>query len=212
MSSARHPSPRSRRPPRRRRTPSSSLSSPPQPAASSANAASSSTASRRAVHVVTASVVVGPSRHHHSRRGRAARVSSDTLSMCGVCGNMSTGVQRTRLVAVLVAQHREVRRERGRVARDVDDARRLERAGAPQRLSGEPGPRRIDDDHVRRARVLAQLLDRLPDVAREERRVRDPVQPPRSRSRTRPTPRRSRRPRPTPRAAASARPIVPVPQ
>ena len=46
-------------------------------------------------HVVTASVVVPPASSSLSAR-TAARVSSDTLSMCGVCGNMSTGVQRSR--------------------------------------------------------------------------------------------------------------------
>ena len=95
--------------------------------------------------------------------------------MCGVCGNMSTGVQRTKLVAVLVAQDREVGCERRRVARDVDDARRPESAGAAQCLPGEPGSRWIDDDQVGRPRVLAELLERLPHVAREEARVRDPV-------------------------------------
>ena len=45
-----------------------------------------------------------------------------------------------------------------------------------QRLAGETGARRVDDDDVRRARALQQLLDDLADVAGEERGVRDAVQ------------------------------------
>ena len=46
-----------------------------------------------------------------------------------------------------------------------------ERAGPAQRLAGEPGARRIDDDDVRLPGPLAQLLERLRDVAGEERGV-----------------------------------------
>ena len=79
-------------------------------------------------------------------------------------------------VAVLADQHLEVARERRRVARDVDEPRRAGLPDALQRLAGEPGTRRIDDDDVRLARPRAQLLERLADVPGEERRVRDPVQ------------------------------------
>jgi hypothetical protein len=41
---------------------------------------------------------------------------------------------------------------------------------------GTPGARRVDDDHVRVSPALAQLVDRLADVAGEEGRVRDGVQ------------------------------------
>ena len=49
-------------------------------------------------------------------------------------------------------------------------------AEPPQRLPGEPGARRVDDDDVGRARALSELLERLADVAREEGGVRDAVQ------------------------------------
>ena len=45
-----------------------------------------------------------------------------------------------------------------------------------ERLPREPGARRVDDDDVRGPGAVAELLDRLPDVAGEERRVRDPVE------------------------------------
>ena len=51
-----------------------------------------------------------------------------------------------------------------------------ERAGSPERLPREPRPRRIDDDDVRAARLLAKLLDRLADVPGEELRVLDAVE------------------------------------
>ena len=58
------------------------------------------------------------------------------------------------LVAVLVARAPcRSDGERRRVARDVDDPRRLERARPPQRLAREPRARRIDDDDVRAARL-----------------------------------------------------------
>ena len=50
------------------------------------------------------------------------------------------------------------------------------RPSASERLPREPGARRVDDDDVRGPGAVAELLDRLPDVAGEERRVRDPVQ------------------------------------
>ena len=43
-------------------------------------------------------------------------------------------------------------------------------------LPGEPGARRIHHDDVRRAGLLAELLDRLAHVAREERCILDAVQ------------------------------------
>ena len=61
------------------------------------------------------------------------RVSSETLSTCGVCGNMSTGRHLPERVAVLAEQHLEVARERRRVARDVDDA--AARSISPERVS-----------------------------------------------------------------------------
>ena len=41
-------------------------------------------------------------------------------------------------------------------------------------LPARPGARRVDDDHVRRPRALVQLLERLADVAGEERGVAIP--------------------------------------
>src|SRR5205823_6612297 len=78
--------------------------------------------------------------------------------------------------APLAREHLDVARERGRVAGDVDDTRRAEAAHPPQRLPGEPGARRVDDDELRVAGPFVQLLERLADVAGEERRVPDPVQ------------------------------------
>ena len=54
--------------------------------------------------------------------------------------------------------------------------RRADLAQALQRLAGEARTRRVDDDDVRVARALVQLLEHLPDVAGEERGVADPVQ------------------------------------
>ena len=47
---------------------------------------------------------------------------------------------------------------------------------ALQRLAGEPGARRIDDDHVGVARPRPQVCEHLADVAGEERGVADRVQ------------------------------------
>ena len=80
------------------------------------------------------------------------------------------------LVAVLLAERLHVAGERGRVAGDVDEPRRADAAEPPQRLPRQAGARRIDDDDVGRAGALEQLLDDLADVAREEGRVRDPVE------------------------------------
>ena len=110
------------------------------------------------------------------RRARAelyrARLSSgDGLDVRRVREHVD-GPAALELVAVLVAEHLEIRGERRRVARDVDDPRRAERARSPERLPGEPGARRIDHDDVRAPRLLAELLDRLADVPGEEPRVR----------------------------------------
>ena len=66
--------------------------------------------------------------------------------------------------------------QRRRVARDVDDPLRLEPRDPAQRLAGEPGARRIDDDDIGVAGAVAEVLDHLPHLARVERGVRDPVQ------------------------------------
>src|SRR5580765_3904867 len=63
-------------------------------------------------------------------------------------------------VAPLLRQLLHVRGQGRRVARDVDDPRRLEAREAPQGLAGEPGPRRVDHRYVGRARALGQLLER----------------------------------------------------
>ena len=59
------------------------------------------------------------------------------------------------LVAEVLAQRLQVGGERRRVARDVDDARRPEAPEPPERLPGEAGTRRIDDDDVRLTGALA---------------------------------------------------------
>ena len=79
-------------------------------------------------------------------------------------------------VAVVVAEALQVAGERGRVARDVDDARRPDLAEPPQRLAGKPGARRVDDDDVGLAGALAEIAEHLADVAGEERGVADRVQ------------------------------------
>ena len=79
-------------------------------------------------------------------------------------------------VAVLVAKYLKVGGERRRVARDVHDPRRAERSRSAERLARQPRSRRIDDDDIGRARLLAELFDRLSDVAGEEAGVLDPVE------------------------------------
>src|SRR6185503_21026727 len=59
-------------------------------------------------------------------------------------------------VPEVVAEHGEVGGERRRVAGDVDESARLERAGAAQRLAGEARPGRVDDDDVGRPRLLSK--------------------------------------------------------
>src|SRR5665809_33138 len=80
------------------------------------------------------------------------------------------------LVAEVFEQHLHVRGQSRRVAGDVDDLCRVEFAQSPERLARKPWPWRIDDDDVGRSRLLDELLDGLPDIAREEPRVLDPVQ------------------------------------
>ena len=102
--------------------------------------------------------------------------------------------------------------ERRRVARDVDDPRRLDPAEPAERLAGEAGARRVDDDDVRvsrRARAARRPTGRRCRRRRRRWRRRSAR---RSRSRTRPPPRRSRRPRPSARCGASTSPSVPMPQ
>jgi hypothetical protein len=66
--------------------------------------------------------------------------------------------------------------ERRRVAGNVDEARRLERANMGKRLAGEPGARRVDYDDVGIAGAVSELLDVRPDVAGEERGIRKAVE------------------------------------
>ncbi len=121
------------------------------------------------------------------------------------------GAAANELVAEVLAKRLQVGGERRRIARHVDDPRRLETAEPPERLAGETGTRRIDDDEVGSAGALLQLLERERDVAGEERRVRDPVQLrvlDRARDRLLgdlDAPDRQR-------VGANVRPIVPVPQ
>src|SRR5438876_4552139 len=60
------------------------------------------------------------------------------------------------LVAVLLAQRLYVSGERRRVARDVDEAGRADPAEPAQRLAGEAGAGRVDDDDVGRPRAVEQ--------------------------------------------------------
>ena len=69
---------------------------------------------------------------------------------------MSSGRVPHEPVAVLLDQALRVARERGRVARDIDDARRRELAEPLQRLAGEARPRRVDDDDVGLAGALSR--------------------------------------------------------
>ena len=124
---------------------------------------------------------------------------------------MSTGFARRKLVAVVVSQPLDIARERRRVAADVDDPRRADLAEPLQRLPGEARTRRVDDDDVRISASLVQILDRLADVAGEERGVADAVQVgvlERARDRLL----RNVDPPDGQRVAASTRPIVPIPQ
>ncbi len=110
------------------------------------------------------------------RRHGSDRSSSATHSTCGVCGNMSTGRARSMPVAVVVGEPLCVAGERRRVAADIDDARRGDLAEPLERLAGQAGTRRVDDDDVRVAGAVAQLAQHLADVAGEERGVADRVQ------------------------------------
>ena len=103
------------------------------------------------------------------------RPSSAAHSTCGVCGNMSTGCAPHEPVAVVVDKPLEVAGERGRVARDVDDARRGDLAEPLERLAGETCARRVDDDHVRVAGAVAQVAQAPPRRSRRRtRRCRSP--------------------------------------
>ena len=68
-----------------------------------------------------------------------------------------------------------VRRQRRRVAGDVDDPRRLALEQPADDLRREPGARRVDDDDVGPAGLLDQRPDPEPRVGRDEAGVRDPV-------------------------------------
>ena len=98
-----------------------------------------------------------------------ARSSSATHSMCGVCGNMSTGRTRLSVVAGL-DELRRVRRERRRVAGDVDDPLRRGLDDAAHDLLRQAGARRVDDRDVGLAGALDELAHREADVAGEEAR------------------------------------------
>ena len=113
-------------------------------------------------------------------RARGRRLTVDaraatTDSTCGVCGNMSTGRRAHAARSRTPRRSRfDVARERRRVARDVDDARRAELAEPLQRLAGEAGARRVDDDDVRVAGALAQLA-RAPGRRCRRRTPRSPI-------------------------------------
>ena len=96
--------------------------------------------------------------------------------MCGVCGKRSTGRTRLKLVAGL-DQLRGVGRQRRRVAGDVDDPLRRGLDDPADDLLREARARRVDDRDVGLAGLLDQLAHREPDVAGEELRVGDVVEP-----------------------------------
>ena len=73
------------------------------------------------------------------------------------------------VVAELVAEHREVRGERRRVARDVDEPRGLEGAGAAEGFTGEPRAWGVDDHDVRLTGLLPELLERRPTLPAKKR-------------------------------------------
>ena len=108
---------------------------------------------------------------------RSARVSSATASTCGVCGNMSTGRDALERGSPTRARApSRCRRASSGCTRRRRSAAASSRAEPPQRLAGEPGPRRVDHDHVRAARPGRAA----PRATRRPRRRRTP----RSRSRS----------------------------
>ena len=107
---------------------------------------------------------------HGAKASRTSRSSSATHSMWCVCGNMSTGRDRDQPVAG-GDQFRRVRRERRRVARDVDDPprgrlddpagrlswRARHAAGRRPRTSGRPAS--LHELRQRQARVAGEEAD-----------------------------------------------------
>ena len=122
-----------------------------------------------------------------------------------VCGNMSTGVT-LRSVPPGLDEFGGVRRERGGVARDVDDPLGRGVDDPVHDLLREPGARRVDDEHVGAPGALEQLGQREARVAGEEAGLGDLVARARRRSRRRRPARSARSPTARRRAGrASAR-------
>ncbi len=148
-----------------------------------------------------------PERESLTIRARAARPTRCAAS----AGTCRPGVTRVQPVA-RVGDLARVRRERGRVARDVDDPLRLCLEQAAHDLRRQSGAGRVDHDDVRTAR-RARRADAARCARRRRRsgrcRDRRGVRP---RSRRRPPPRRARRPRPRRRAWPCASAIVPIPE
>ena len=92
------------------------------------------------------------------------------------CAGTCRPASRAELVAVVLAQALTSPASVVGLQRDVDDARRAELAEPPQRFAGEPARGGSTTTTRARRAAVAQLLERLADVAGEEGRVRDPVQ------------------------------------
>ena len=137
-------------------------------------------------------------RRRAARRARAARRTRCAAS----AGTCRPGARAQRVAGL--DELRGVRRERRRVAGDVDDPLRRGLDDAAHDLLRQAGARRVDDDDVGAAGLLDELAQREAHVAGEEARVGDLVARARWRSRRRPPPRRSRRPTPRRRAARAS--------
>ena len=92
--------------------------------------------------------------------------------MCGVCGNMSTG--RTLKPVAGLDELGGVRRQRRRVAGDVDDPRRRGLDDPAHDLLREAGARRVDDREVR-ACPRARRARAAPAARRRRRRTRSVI-------------------------------------
>ena len=87
----------------------------------------------------------------------AKRAKEITVSTCAVFGNKSNARADTHSIAG-IEQHTGVTRERGNVARHINESRGIERDRGGERCFRHAGPRRIDD-HRRRPLAASIFLD-----------------------------------------------------